>query len=205
MTVLTAPPPVSPTSARSLWRMSLDQYHEMIDAGIITTEDNVELLEGFIVEKPVAKPPHANLTDYLAILLREITPSAYFIGTQRPLPLTASEPQPDLLFIRGQIREFFGRHPMAHEVPLVIEISDTTLFGDRGQKQRIYAAHDIPVYWILNIPSRQIEVHTVPISTGFDPTYARREVFTEDDTVPIVLDGNIIAEVPVMELLPTGS
>jgi hypothetical protein len=37
-------PPAVPTEP--IWRLSVDRYHEMIRAGILTDDDPVELLEG---------------------------------------------------------------------------------------------------------------------------------------------------------------
>lgn len=201
MTVLTAPT-LSPDPTRSLWRVSVEHYHEMIDAGIITTDDRVELLEGYIVEKPVMNPPHARITNFVTEILRDIAPKNCFVDAQCPITLTASEPQPDILFVRGKRRDFFGRHPYAQDVPLLIEVSDSTLYTDRQQKQRIYANDGIPVYWIINLQGRQIEVYTIPINAGLDPTYARREIYFENNNVPIVIDGETVATIAVSELLP---
>ena len=56
---------------------------------------------------------------------------------------------------------------------LLVEVSDTTLSKDRGEKLVNYARSDIPVYWIVNLVDRQVEVDSGP-----RPTVMRRQTFT---------------------------
>ncbi len=40
-----------------LWQISVERYHEMIEAGSLTEDDRLELLEGYLVEKrPLIHP-----------------------------------------------------------------------------------------------------------------------------------------------------
>lgn len=202
MTVYLPPRELNISSESPLWRISVQRYHEMVDAGVITSDDRVELLDGLMVSKPVVKPPHAYATDCASDILRDQLPTHYFIGTQRPLTLSASEPHPDLMVLRGNRRDYAVRHPYAGDVALVVEISDSTLLTDRLTKQRIYAADEIPVYWIVNLPDRQIEVHSQPQSSGSEPMYARREVYVASDSVPLMIDGETVTRIAVSDLLP---
>jgi Uma2 family endonuclease len=53
-------------------------------------------------------------------------------------------------------------HPKAADVFLLIEVSDSTLRFDRGQKLRLYANHQIPEYWIVNLIDHCLEVYRQP-------------------------------------------
>jgi hypothetical protein len=60
MSSLTLPPP------ESCYRLTVEQYHEMAAAGILTTADRVELIEGLLVSKARISPPHALAVGVLA-------------------------------------------------------------------------------------------------------------------------------------------
>src|SRR5262249_60052872 len=94
-------------------------------------------------------------------------------------------PEPDLVIARGSRKSYRRRHPEPAEVALVIEVSDTTYPRDRGQKWAAYARAGIPIYWIVNLPQRRIEVYTKPERTG----YQSRQDYHPGDVVPVVIGG----------------
>ncbi len=84
-----------------------------------------------------------------------------------------------------------------------MEVADSTLARDRTLKARLYARASVPVYWIVNIPDRQIEVYTDPSGPdAADPSYRQRRDFAAASAVPLVLEGRTTATIPVSELLP---
>jgi Uma2 family endonuclease len=183
-----------------IWRLSVAQYHQMIDAAILTENDPVELLEGWLITKMPKKPKHSHATQLLGDELREILPSGWFINVQEPITLATSEPEPDLIVIRGK-RSDYTQHPKPKDVALVVEVSDSTLQQDRTLKLRIYAAARIPVYWILNLQDRQLEIYTDPAGTGAQASYQKRDVYAEADDAPVVIDGQEVGRVKVGELV----
>ena len=74
--------------------------------------------------------------------------------------------------------------------------------GNRGWKKRIYAAAHVPVYWIVNLVDRQVEVFTQPTGPGSQPSYASAAVFPAEDSVPVVWDGRQVGLIAVRHLLP---
>jgi len=153
----TAPPPGG-LPPEFIWPLSVEQYHQMIDAGILTEDDPVELLEGCLVRK---MPKHALrrfVNDELRDWLNSVLPSGYHTMSQDPVTLPTSEPEPDNSVIRGNRRMFAKRHPKAADAVLFVEVSDTTLANDCGRKKRVYAKAKIPQYWIINLEERQIEI-----------------------------------------------
>jgi Uma2 family endonuclease len=81
---------------------------------------------------------------------------------------------------------------------LVVEVADSSLPNDRGRKQLIYARARIPIYWIINLIDRQVEVYTTPLPDG----YQSRQDYTPGQDVPVVINGNEVGRIPVTELLP---
>jgi Uma2 family endonuclease len=94
------------------------------------------------------------------------------------------------------------RKPGPQDIALVIEVADSTLRRDRTLKRRLYAAAGIPVYWIVNLVDKQLEVYSHPSGPVKKPDYGERQIFTARDTVGVEIDGRLIAELLVKELLP---
>src|SRR5262249_10486828 len=117
---LTAMPPLP------VRRFSVDEYHRMIDSGVLTDEDRVELLEGWIVPKMTRNPPHDTI---IALLQNRVLgpqlPAGWFCRSQSAVTTEDSEPEPDLAVIRGDERDYLKRHPGPKDMTLVIEVSDT--------------------------------------------------------------------------------
>jgi hypothetical protein len=87
-------------------------------------------------------------------------------------------------------------------VALVIEVADSTLVRDREWKRRIYARNGIPVYWIVNLIDRQLEVFTEPSGPGPSPDYGTTRVLGAGNQAGIVNGGAVVGAVAVVDLLP---
>ncbi|HEX5083086.1 MAG TPA: Uma2 family endonuclease, partial [Blastocatellia bacterium] len=98
--------------------------------------------------------------------------------------------------------DYVEHHPGPNDVPLVIEVSDSTLRRDRGLKKRIYARAGIQVYWIINLLENCIEVYTEPTGNVEEPDYQRRQGYSPDDEMPVVIEGKEIGRLAARELLP---
>jgi len=185
-----------------IWRLSVEQYHQMIRAGILTDDDAVELLEGWLIPKMPKNPPHRLSTQLTREALAPLLPVGWYVEDQEPITAEDSEPEPDVTIIRGERRWYLERHPAPQEVALVVEVSDTTLQRDRTSKLRLYARAGIPVYWIINLPEQQIEVYTEPSGAVEAPGYQRRQDFQAADTVSLFLEGHEVGRLAVRDLLP---
>lgn len=182
MATLVSPAP-PPLAADPIWRLSVDQYHAMIDAGILDEDSPVELVEGILLEKMPKKPPHRLTAEEIRAALAAVLPAGWHILTQEPITLTDSEPEPDVVVARGANRDYPDRHPGPGDIAMVIEVSDSTLGRDRGIKQRVYARAGIPVYWIADLINRRVEVRTEPRGD----TYHNVTLLTGTDTVTVML------------------
>ena len=194
--------PRMPTDEGDIWRLSVDRYERMVGAGVITPDDRVELLEGILVNKMSKSPAHVLGTILVNDAIRAILPSGWFVRTEQPLRMDDSEPEPDAAVIRGQARLYGGRHPIPAEVPLIIEVADSSLRRDREDKRRIYARNAIAVYWIVNVADRLIDVYTDPSGPVLTPDYATTTTYKPGDPVPVALAGTTIGTVNVNDLLP---
>jgi hypothetical protein len=191
-------------SAPLCFRFSVEQYEKMLETGILTSEDRVELIEGLVVQKITQLPPHAAAIDYALDALRPLLPEGWRLREQKPIKLSDSEPEPDLVVLRGPLRLYEKRHPRPADIAVVIEVADTTLEGDRRDKGRVYARARLAVYWIINLPDRQVEVYTEPRS-GRSPGYRRRTDYGIDTKAPLTIEGDEVGEVAVEGLLPSGA
>jgi hypothetical protein len=163
------------------------QYHLMIANGILEEDAQLELLEGLLIAKMTKNPRHRLSTGLLQDVLLLILPANYHLNLQEPITLKDSEPDPDLAVIYGQRLDYRDRHPDAASLELVIEVADSSLERDRTIKQRIYARAGIPIYWILNLGDRQLEVYTQP--NGEESMYKECQIFTETESVGVTLRG----------------
>jgi hypothetical protein len=88
-----------------------------------------------------------------------------------------------------------------NDVALLVEVSHKTYARDRGRKLRRYAHNKIPVYWIVNIERRTVEVFSGPVGQGDLATYAGTPLtFHEGEAVPVELDGSIVGHLDVTEI-----
>lgn len=184
-----------------IWRLSVEQYHDMIRSGILTDDDPVELLEGWLVTKMPKKPPHTLATQLTRDALAGVLLSGWFVNVQEPISTADSEPEPDVVIVRGDRRDYREQHPRPDDVALVVEVADATLQQDRTLKLRLYASARIATYWILNLPERQLEVYRDPIGEGDQATYRQRRNYQPSDDAPVVIDGQEVARLRVESLL----
>ena len=191
-----------PAPQALLWRLSVGQYHEMLRCGILTEDHDVELLDGLLVAKMTKNTAHHVAKLLAQSALAKVIPEGWYVDSQDAITLATSEPEPDVMVVRGQPRDYLEHHPLAGELAMVVEISDSSLRHDQGFKKAIYAAAAIPVYWIINLIDRQVEVYTDPTGPADQPDYRGRQDLSAMEQVPIVIAGRDVASIPVREILP---
>lgn len=143
-------------------RFTLDDWHQMIEAGVLRKDQRLELLDGEIYEMAPIYPPHASVVDRLARLLITRLGTRAIVRVQGAVPARPrSEPQPDVAVLRERADFYRSAHPEADEVHLIIEVADTTLDRDHA-KLRLYATAGMREVWIVDIGAERVEVHRDP-------------------------------------------
>jgi Uma2 family endonuclease len=146
--------------------VSRREFDDMIDAGLLSEDDHVELVNGRIVAMSPEGPWHAGTIDLCAEVLRGIFGAACTIRIQHPLGIDPDgEPEPDIAVVAGGPRAHLGRHPQ--QALLVVEVAESSLDFDRGEKAMLYARAGFPEYWIVNLRASRLEVHRDPTPAGY--------------------------------------
>jgi Uma2 family endonuclease len=182
-------------------RFSVDEYHRMIESGILNQEDPVELLQGWIVPKMSRKPPHDAILDIANELVRGQLPEGWRLRVRSAITTVDSQPEPDLAVVRGPANRYLTRHPSPKEVALVIEISESFLEKDRNQKDPVYAAAGIPRYWIINLVDQVVEVYSEPGARGNGFVFQKMEAKRGSDEVTLMIDGAEVGRLSVRDIL----
>lgn len=178
-----------------LW--TVDEYHRMAVAGILSPDERVELIEGQIIPMSAKNPPHAATNLCAADYLRNLLSGRALIRIQDPISLSAySEPEPDIAVVRVDSQRYLEHHPTADEIFLLVEVADTTLARDRKQKAPIYAKAKIADYWILDVNTRQVYVFREPRNEA----YTQETILDQEATLSMLAFPEI--EVQIDQLFP---
>jgi hypothetical protein len=175
----------------------------MIRTRILTEQDRVELLEGWLVQKTRWTPIHNVIVDIAQDAIRKIVPKGWRLRIKLGVTTNDSEVDPDLAIVRGTTCDHFKNHPGPQDIALLGEVADASLEFDRDTKGRAYARAGIRCYWILNILDAQIEVFTDPIADEPTPYYKQCRVFRPSDSIPLFVDGQQVGQIPVADMLPS--
>lgn len=177
---------------------SREEYYHLAERGILTPDERTELIYGRIIKRmsPMGRP-HSVCIIKTADVLEAAFGNACAVEQQMSLSLLGSglDPLPDVMVLSGR-SEDYADAPLASDVLLLVEVSDTTLRYDRGTKAAMYAADGIPDYWLLNLRARTLEVHRQPESGE----YLSLDVYGEGEAVAPLAAPD--APVRVADLLP---
>ena len=184
------------------YRVSVRQFERMIGAGVFGEHDHVELLEGILVDKMTKNPPTNFTVATIADTYRAVVGLDWVGHEEKSVVLGRfTRPEPDVSVARGPRDRYRSISPRAADLASLIEVDDTSYAKDHGKKWRKYAASKIPVYWIVNLPMRQIEVYTEPSGRGKTAAYQVSKVYGEDEEVPIILTGRELGRLKVRDVL----
>jgi Uma2 family endonuclease len=146
----------------------VSEFHQMAQAGILTEEDRIELIDGELIEMPPIGSRHASVVDELNYRLTRVIPDALRVRIQNPLRLgDTNEPQPDVALVRARPDRYSGDHPGPEDVLLVIEVGDTTADYDRQVKMPLYARAGIQEAWLVDLTTGHIECYRRPAPQGY--------------------------------------
>lgn len=183
-------------------KWSREEYQRMIEVGLLHEDERVELVKGDIIALTPVDPLHSNTVSQINMLLTGALGATHSVRVQCPLAIgTDSEPEPDFSLIPLEMAHQLARdrkHPTTAD--LVIEVSNTSLAYDRGPKGSLYAAGQIPLFWVVNLGNELLEVYSQPApdpQAPFGWSYARFQRLSRGQAVSFA--GR---ELPVDDFLP---
>ena len=208
-----APSPTQPVTLPQRRRCSLAEYHQLMELGILTEADRVELIHGDLMQMVAKGTAHASCNTRLLRALIPLVGDRAIVRSQEPLSLSTptpkgstvpnaeSEPEPDCALVRPQADAYSTAHPTAEAVLLVIEIAQSSLEYDRTVKLALYAAAGLPDYWLFNLPERRLETYADPYVTPQGTwTYSSRQTYPAPAIVP--LPGELALDLDLGQVFP---
>ncbi len=178
------------------------EYERLVDYGLFRSDEHLELLDGLLVVREPHGSRHSAAVAALCQVLARAFGDGFHVRPQLPLALDdASEPEPDVVVVRGGAWDYVGSHPSAPA--LVVEIAETSLTVDREHKRGLYARAGVADYWIVNLREAVLEVYRQPAPIAAAPfgwEYRSTQRLAPGATIsPLAAPGRSIA---VADLLP---
>lgn len=174
-------------------RLTVDEYYRMAEVGVLAPDDRTELIEGEIIDMPPIGPTHASVVVMLTKRLVRTVGDAIEVRAQQPVRfMPRSEPQPDFALVVARSHGYRQTHPVASDILLLIEVSDSTLRYDLDVKARLYAKHGVLEYWVVDLVNKRVWRHRRPSGQQ----YAQRDEI-HDGTLELPVNAG---EIVVAEL-----
>ena len=172
------------------FKFSVDDYHRMGAAGILSNDVRVELIEGDLIEMAPIGGPHIGIVNRLNRMLVLAVGDRGVVSIQNPVTLPPrSEPQPDLAALHAGVEGSSAGVPTAADAFLVIEVSDSTLTYDRDTKVPLYARAGIPEVWVVDVNAKRIGVYREPTSSGYgDVREVSGDALSIQSLAPVSID-----------------
>lgn len=179
--------------------ITVPMFEAMLRAGIVGEKEPVYLWKGRLARKMAPNRDHSIAVYEAARAIDRLLPAGYHLMAEQPLARRreASVPEPDLTILRGGPRDYRPGLPTTGDAPLIVEVSGTSPAADRAQEVD-YAREGVPIYWVVNLRDRRIEVFDRPGPDG----YSRATLHPEGGTIPVIVDGIDCGELEVRRLLP---
>jgi len=136
--------------------------------GILREDSRVELLEGELIDMSPIGSVHLSVVNTLTMIFARQVGDVAIVSTQNPVSLLPdSEPQPDIALLRPRQDRYRNALPVATDVLLIVEVSDTSIEYDRQVKLPLYAQHGIPEVWIIDLQAGCMEIYRDPNERGY--------------------------------------
>ncbi|HAR68534.1 MAG TPA: Uma2 family endonuclease [Thermus scotoductus] len=173
-------------------KVSLEEFHRMVEAGVFPEDSRLELVEGDLVEMSPIGKRHAAKVAKLTALFGPLVPQKAILFVQSPLVVGNSELYPDLALLQPRSDFYEEGLPTAEDALLVVEVAETSFCYDLEVKVPLYAKGGVPEVWVVDLEGRRVLVHREPREGGY------KEVRTLGPRDTLAFMG---VEIPVEELL----
>ena len=135
--------------------LSVEAYEALAEMGAL--EKSAELIRGIIVKKMPKSPLHRKLTQRIFLYLLALQKAGLVVFMEAPLRLMDSEPEPDVMIVRGETTDFDTQHPVTAALVVEVAVSSVALARENAS---LYAEAGVEEYWIILALENQIEVYT---------------------------------------------
>ena len=143
---------------------------------------------------------HTFVAKNLVRKLQRLVPSGWDFRIEDAIRLAFSKPEPDVSIARGDIDDYADRDPGPADLAMVVEIAASSVSEDR-QMAKVYGPAGIPVYWIVNLKARQVEVYSLLKRRGTSG-YGKPRVFRVGQSVPVTIEGMEVGRLAVADIVP---
>ena len=143
-------------------RFTVEEYHRMAETGILGPDERVELVRGVIREMSPKNWAHVMTTKVVFRMLEDALRGKASVYQEAPLVAKGidSEPEPDVLVCSNP--DEWAYRSLRTKPLLVIEVADSSLQYDLGEKASLYAEAGVPEYWVVNLVERVLVVFREP-------------------------------------------
>ena len=171
------------------WVFTADEFNRLTDAGILSEDDRVELIEGELIRmSPIGKRHGACVKRINKIASRQVGEHA-IVSVQDPILLDDySEPQPDIALLEPRDDFYEQTVPPASSVFLIIEVADTSFSYDKNVKLPLYAKAGIPEVWIDDLIGDKVETYSNPVNGKYQTSrVVRRGESLSPEKLPMIV------------------
>src|SRR5262245_57497806 len=120
--------------------ITIEEFERMLNAGVFGLDARIELLRGEIIDMSPIGDRHLGCVMLLDLLLHEQIGSRASILVQSPIELPDNtRPYPDVCLLKWRDDVYRRKHVTYEDVILLIEVADTSLDYDMGDKLGVYA------------------------------------------------------------------
>jgi Uma2 family endonuclease len=156
--------------------LTVQDYHRMVESGILVADERVELIEGQLYGMAAKGTAHSAAVTRIERILSQRLAGLVLLRLQDPVQLSDwSEPEPDVAIVKPDTLDYEDHHPTPEDIFWLIEVSDTTLKRGRKLKAPAYGRSQVCECWILDVVERRLFVYRGPSATG----YASEQVLAE--------------------------
>ncbi|MCI0391752.1 MAG: Uma2 family endonuclease [Acidobacteria bacterium] len=181
------------------YRFTVKDYYRMLEAGILTEDDRVELIRGEIRTMSPKGPKHSSGNTRANRYFTRLLGDHAIIRIQEPIHIDDySEPEPDVV-LAAPAEDFYDyHHPTPEDVLMVLEVADSSLLFDREEKSLLYAQAGVRQYCLLNLRDRELEDYRNPGPSGYrsKQTYTAEQSFNLDALPDVFIEVNALLPQP---------
>lgn len=148
---------------------TIDEYEQMIDAGVFDEDEHIELIKGEIVKMAAIGLRHEGCVRRLTKLLERRVGDIAIVSVQNSVRLpAASQPEPDVAVLAWDDEYYSERRATPHDVLLLIEVAESSLRYDRTVKVPLYAVAGISEVWVVDLKGSRIEIYSDPVGGQYE-------------------------------------